>query len=259
MNNDPIGFFDSGIGLFSILAETKKILPLENFVIFADQGHNPYGEKSPKQIRKYTRDATDFLIRCHSIKMMVLACNTATVLAINSLRRNFTIPIVGTVPAVKPAFKGSEDTRVAIMSTPATAKSQYLASLIKDFGNSPKTLKVGCAGLEEAIEGQDEEKIKKTLDVNLSKIKKFNPDIVVLGCTHYPLIKNKIKSSLPRAKIIDSGKAIAKRIKKLLEDSGSASNKRTADFYYTTASPQFFSKVVSTLIKKKVTAQKAVI
>lgn len=255
MNNSPIGFFDSGVGLLSVLKETKKLLPRENFVIFADQLHNPYGEKSPNQIKKYTHDATKFLITKHKIKMMVLACNTATVLALDYLRNKFNIPIVGTIPAVKPAFKGSKNTRVAIMSTPATAKSWYLDNLIKNFGDGIRTLKVGCVGLEEAIEYLNDEEIKKTLDFYLSKVKKFKPSALVLGCTHYPLIKNRIKRVLPQVKIIDSGGAIARRIKDVLAQTDSLSKKKIADVYYTTGDPQIFANVASLLIKSKIEAQ----
>src|SRR3990167_5920817 len=193
VNNRPIGFFDSGVGLFSTLVETKKLLPNENFVIFADQSHNPYGEKSGHQIRKFARTATEFLIIKHNIKMMVLACNTATVLALDYLRKNFDIPIVGTVPAVKPAFEGHKQVRVAIMSTPATAKSKYLDSLINDFGEPTKTLKVGCTGLEEAIEVWDHTAIETCLDQYIKKINSAGPNVVVLGCTHYPLIRDLIR------------------------------------------------------------------
>lgn len=257
MNNSPIGFFDSGVGLFSILKETKKLLSRENFVIFADQGHNPYGEKTKSQIKRFAQDATNFLIKKHKIKMMVLACNTATVLALESLRKKFDIPIVGTVPAVKPAFGTSKDTRVAIMSTPATAKSKYLASLIKDFGDNSRTLKVGCAGLEEAIEYGNERLIFATLDFYLAKIKKFKPDVVVLGCTHYPLVKNRIESSLPKVKIIDSSQAIARRIKGILIRTNLLSKKKIGDIYYTTGDPRIFSKITGDLLKSKIEAEYA--
>lgn len=257
MNNNPIGFFDSGVGLFSILKVTKKILPKENFVIFADQGHNPYGEKSPRSIKKYVLTATNFLIKKHQIKMLVLACNTATVWAVGYLRKKFAIPIVGTVPAVKPAFAVSEKAKVAIMCTPATARSRYLDNLVKDFGQSTHTLKVGCAGLEEAIEYLNDRAIKKTLDFYLAKVKKFNPHVVVLGCTHYPLVKNRIRQALPKVKIIDSGQAIARRISDVLARKNWLSKKKVADVYYTTGDPQVFSKVTAVLLRSKIAALKA--
>src|SRR3989344_26660 len=114
-SNNPIGFFDSGVGQLSVLLEVKKFLPWENYVIFADQVHNPYGDKSEAQIKRYTKEAT--------------------VLALSYLRENFDIPIVGTVPAVKSAYNKSKKLKVAVMSTPATAKSKYLDDLVQKFEN----------------------------------------------------------------------------------------------------------------------------
>lgn len=255
MNNAPIGFFDSGVGQLSILIETKKLLPLESFVIFADQNHNPYGEKTQDQIKKYATDATNFLLRNNRIKILVLACNTATVLALDHLRKKFDIPIIGTVPAIKPAFKKSKGIKVAIMSTPATAKSKYLTSLVSEFGNDKNTLKIGCGGLEEAIEILDHKKIDQILEKYLAKVKKFKPDIVVLGCTHYPLVRRQIKVNLPKnAMIIDSGKPVAKRIKEILKKNHMLSAKKTQDIYYTTADPLKFSQVASVFLKQSIQA-----
>lgn len=256
-STDPIAFFDSGVGLFSVLAETKKILPLENYVIFADQGHNPYGEKTEQEIISYTQSATRFLLKKHKIKILVLACNTATVLALGQLRKKFDIPIIGTVPAVKPAFLKDKNTRVAIMSTPATAKSKYLKDLIRKFGQESKTLRIGCAGLEEAIEVLDLPKIEKLLLRYLPKIQNFGASILVLGCTHYPLIKRQIKSKVKNLKIIDSGKAIAKQIQTVLWQTDSFSKKKIKDAYYTTGDSAAFSKIVSRLLQQKIKVSQA--
>ena len=258
MNNNPIGFFDSGVGQLSILNEVKKLLPGENYAIYADQANNPLGQKTPTQIRKLTAEATSYLIKKHSIKAMVIACNTASVLGLDYLREKFNIPIVGTVPAVKAAFAGSKKSKVVVMSTPATSKSKYLDDLIKKYGDKSRTLKLGCAGLEEAIEVLNKNTINKLLGTYADRIKKFGPNIVVLGCTHYPLIKNKIQKELGIGiKVIDSGKAIALRVKEILKKDRLFSGKKEKDYYYTTGDPELFSKIASTLIKYKILAQKA--
>lgn len=249
----PIGFFDSGVGLISVLSETKKLLPHENFVIYADQIHNPYGERSEKQIKSYATAATDFLVKKHKIKMMVLACNTATVLALDHLRREFDLPFVGTVPAIKPAVVRSKNKRIAIMSTPATARSKYLNDLVKKYAKGAQILKIGCDGLEEAIEILDKTQIIKLIRKFAKKIKEFKADTVVLGCTHYPLFKKEISDGLGRrAEIIDSGEAIAKQIKRVLQDSGLTSQRRTGDVYYTTGDVSIFSKITSRILKQKI-------
>ncbi len=256
-NNNPIGFFDSGIGLISVLKETKKILPFENFAILADQAHNPFGEKTKDQIKKFTADATSYLVKKHKIKMIVIACNTATVLGLDYLREKFSIPTVGTVPAVKVAFSKSSEAKVAIMSTPATAKSQYLDNLINKFGSKSLTLKIACTGLEEAIEILDKNQIETLIKKYIKPIIKFRADIVVLGCTHYPLVKNKIRKNLSaHTKIIDSSLAISKRVRQILLENNLQAQKRQRDFYYTTGDPRLFSQTVSKLLKSNIQASK---
>ena len=252
----PIAFFDSGVGLYSILLETKKLLPKENYIVFADQAHNPYGEKSQYQIRQFAEQATRFLIKKHRIKMMVLACNTASVLALSHLRNRFTIPIVGVVPAIKTALERTQNNKVTVMSTPATAKSKYLSGLItRNNTKRAQVQRIACQGLEEAIEILNYEKIDKLLKRFTRKIKKFRSDVVVLGCTHYPLIKNRIKKYLgPKIKIVDSGEAVAKRIKEVLIKNNSQAAKKGKAIYYTSLNPQSFSKVSSILLKRRIKA-----
>lgn len=257
MKNSPIAFFDSGVGLFSILSEAKKLMPYENFVIFADQANNPYGEKTKSQVIKFSKGATDFLIKKHKIKMMVLACNTATVLALDQLRRTFDIPIVGTVPAVKVAAAKTKKSKIAVMSTPATAKSRYLKDLIEKFSPNASVLRLGCRGLEEAIEVLDKKAAFNLIKKYSKSVKNFGADTVVLGCTHYPLMKLHLQDSLPGVKLIDSGKAIAKRIKSILEDQNKISAQRLQDFYYTTGDPKQFSKVSSIILKREIEAMPA--
>ena len=257
MMKSPIAFFDSGVGLLSVLKETKRLLPKENFVIFADQINNPYGEKSQSEIQKFAQKATKFLISNHHIKLMVLACNTATVLAIDYLRRKFKIPFIGVVPAVKPAALLSKKSRIAIMSTPATAKSRYLTTLVKNYGEDSKTLKLGCQGLEEAIEELDYNRIEKLLKKYAKKIKEFDADVVVLGCTHYPLLKPQINKILgPKIKVIDSGHAVARRIKDILQEKDLFLQTKLKDIYYTSGNPDKFSNVASSLLKYNIRAQK---
>lgn len=253
-NIKPIAFFDSGVGLFSIVKETKKLLPTENFLIFADQANNPYGEKSQKQIRKYAKKATEFLIKKHNIKMMVLASNTSTIYTLDLLRRKFQIPFVGVVPAIKPAAKNSKKSKIVVMSTAATTKSIYLEGLIQKFAPKSQVLKISCPGLVEAIEVFDKKKIDFLLDKYTQEIVKFKADVLVLGCTHYPLVKIKIKEKLPSILIIDSGKAVAKRIKRLLEQKNQKSTKKVKDIYYTTGNPENFSKISSRILKQPVRA-----
>ena len=258
-NSQPIGIFDSGVGGISILKEIKKILPLENAIFLADQANVPYGSKSKSQLEAICGRITQFLLR-YKIKLLVIACNTATCYALDHLRSKYTIPIIGVVPAIKPASDISKKSRIAVMSTPATAKSKYLKSLIEDYASGADVLKLGCAGLEDSIEELNYGNINTILPSYVSPIKSFGADVIVLGCTHYPLIKDIISKSFGSSvSIIDSGEAVAQRVKFVLGQNNMLSAEKRFDAFYTTGNPETFSKVASTLLKHKVTAKKAVI
>lgn len=255
MDNNKIALFDSGVGQLSVYQEIKKLLPRENFVIFADQKHMPYGKKSSAEIKKFVLEAAEFLIKHHKIKMMVLACNTATVLALDKLRKNLPIPVIGVVPAIKPAAEKSKNRRIVNMSTPATARSPYLQKLINNFAKDCKVLKLGCPGLENAVETMDQEEITSIIKKYSKIINKFNPDIVVLGCTHYPLVKNQIKENLTHGiDVVDSGAAIARQVSKILKESDQMSNIRQNDIFYTTGDTEQFSKVCTAILGYKILA-----
>lgn len=260
MNSNKIALFDSGVGQLSVYLEIKKLLPRENFVIFADQKNMPYGEKSPAQIKKYVTEALEFLIKNHRIKMMILACNTATVLALDQLRKNFSIPIIGVVPAIKPAAEISKSKRIVNMSTPATAKSPYLDKLVKKYAKNCKLLKLGCPGLENAIETLSQKEIVKMVKKYAKEINNYNPDVVVLGCTHYPLVKKQLKDNLNAGiYILDSGEAIARQASKVLMESGQTSNTKSENIYFTTGDSQEFSRVCSTILGEKIAASQIIL
>lgn len=258
-NNRPIGFFDSGIGGISILKEVKKNLPLENIIFIADQKNFPYGQKTELALNVITKKITDFLMT-YDIKILVVACNTATCYSLKYLRSKFSIPIVGVVPAIKPAAQSSQKSKIAILSTPATSASFYLENLINKFAKDAKVLKLSCPGLEKAIEASDHKRITYLVDKYSKKIKNFGADVVVLGCTHYPIVSDKFKKHLGSGiKIFDSTLPIARRIKALLQKSNSYSNNKVEDLYFTTANAQKFSENSSSILNMQVSAIKIVI
>ncbi len=251
----PIGLFDSGVGGLSVLLEIKKILPKESLIFLADQGHNPYGAKTKNQLINLSTRITNFLLK-RDIKALVIACNTATCYALDSLRAKFKIPIIGVVPAVKPAVEMSRSGRIAIMSTPATAKSAYLSLLVSQHANKMKVLKLGCDGLEESVEYLKTEKISKLLKKYLARIKKFDADVIVLGCTHFPFLKKDIQKQISKKiEIIDSGEAIARRLKSILSQNKATSSKNYRDIYFTTKDPLLFSQVASKLLNQPVNSR----
>jgi len=254
--NDPIGVFDSGIGGLSVLRELQKVLPNERFIFFADQRHVPYGSKTPAQLRRYTSDITRFLLerRC---KLIVVACNTGTVYAIDHLRRTFTVPFIGTVPAIKPAAALSTTKVVGILSTPATAASPALKALVRQHAHDARVLRIGCPGLEELVErgivsgpGTD-----AALRKHLAPALRAKADVIVLGCTHYPFLRRRI-AALSNARVIDSGRAIARRTKNILAQANLLkASSPGSSVYFTNGTAAEFSRVARALLKRAVRAR----
>ena len=253
----PIGVFDSGVGGLSVLKELHKLLPKEDFIFLADQANVPYGEKSQSQLCRLTSSISGFLIK-NDAKLIVVACNTATCNSIGFLRKKFAIPFVGTVPAIKTAAEKTTNKCVGIISTPSTSDSGYLSDLISSHTQGIKVINVGCFGLENVVEKGDlnSKETELLLKKFLQPIKTAKADTIVLGCTHYPFLKTKIKAKLgPNIKIVDSGKAIAKRTLSILKDSDSLNTRGGKSYYLTTGDSKIFSNVASTLMGKTISAE----
>ena len=259
MDNRPIGIFDSGVGGLSILKELQLLLPNEDFVFLADQFHVPYGEKNKRQLALLSFRVTNYFLT-HNIKLMVVACNTATCYTIGSLRKKYSLPIVGTVPAVKLASENTKTGLIAVISTPATAKSNALKQLIKNYCQNITVLNIGCKNLENAVEtGKlNSTEVANLLIKYLEQVQHSNIDYLVLGCTHYPFLKDNIQKLVnPSVKIIDSGSAIAKRVKSLLVSHliENTQKERGRISYFTTGSAVKFSTVAEQLLGYRVRAK----
>jgi len=252
MDNRPIGIFDSGVGGLSILQEVKKLLPKENFIFVADQKNVPYGGKTKKQLQNYVDKIMSFFVQ-QNAKIVIVACNTATVYAIDFMREKYKMPIIGTVPVIKTLGKISKTKKTAVFSTPATAKSVYLKNLIKKFADGMTVYRVGGTGLEELIETGDlkNKKIDKILHQSLEPLLRNHVDAIALGCTHYPFLTRQIQKIVgKKVQIVDSGGAVARRTKAILENNRIVGNKKGEDFFYTTGNKQKFAKAIKLLLKK---------
>ena len=214
--NNKIGIFDSGIGGLTTLNEIKKILPKEDFIFYADSKNNPYGDKSLEELYKITENIVDKLIK-KNVKLIVIACNTATTQCINHLRSKYTNMIfVGTEPAIKVACDNNYKNTL-VMATPGTITSERTHELVetnkKDFEN---IYLLACDKLANAIERKDDMEIDNLLNKFLLPYKNKKIDAIVLGCTHYPHIKDKIQKYYPNAKLIDGNEGVARRVKQQL-------------------------------------------
>lgn len=218
-SKSSIGFFDSGIGGISVLKETIKVLPNENYIYFGDSINAPYGIKDVAEVKRLTFNAVKFLLN-KNVKAIVIACNTATSAAIEELRHQYShIPIIGIEPALKPAVELNRKGSIVIMATPMTLSESKFARLQAKYKEVANITPLPCAGLAEII---DEGKIKgqevhNYLVDKLSEIKDMKISSIVLGCTHYPLIKEEIIKIIgDEVPIIDGGLGTSKQLKRIL-------------------------------------------
>ena len=221
MANAPIGIFDSGIGGLSVFQEIRALLPYESLYYIADSAYVPYGEKTAEQIRERCLFIADFLVG-QGVKALVLACNTATAAAIAELRQCYPdMPIIGMEPAVKPAAKVTQSKIIGVLATTGTLKSAKFAALLDRFAHDVTVITQPCPGLVERIEQGDltSESLEHMLRGWVEPLLAKGCDTLILGCTHYPFIKPLLRSFIPESiSIIDTGRAVAKRLVQLLEE-----------------------------------------
>lgn len=225
--NSKIGVFDSGKGGLTTLKEIMKILPHEDYIYYADSENNPYGNKTDEALYNIVKNVVEKLIS-KEVKLIVIACNTATTRCIDKLRKNYPNTIfVGTEPAIKVACDNNYKNTL-VLATPGTINSERTNKLIeKNKKNNQNITLLPCEGLANAIENSDNEKIKKLLEKYLNEYIDKNIDSIVLGCTHYPIISDQIRIMFPDAKLIDGNIGVAKRVKQVLEENNLLNNKLT--------------------------------
>jgi glutamate racemase len=252
-SSDPIGVFDSGVGGLSTLRQLQRLMPRERFVFLADQAHVPYGAKSGPQLCALADRITLFLLN-HRCKAIVVACNTATCYAIDHLRQRFSIPFIGTVPAIKPACALSATGVVGILSTPATARSPALRRLIRRFGNGTRVIRIGCPGLEEQVEtgGIDHPRTVELISRYVRPLRAAGADLIVLGCTHYPFLRSRIER-ISGIRTIDGNRAIARRTRDVLAGLDLLSPSGRGNLVcFTTGDAAHFTAVASRLLRRPV-------
>lgn len=219
----PIGIFDSGIGGLTVMSAVRQVLPGEHLCYFGDNAHVPYGPRSLEEVHGFSHGITKALLD-RDCKLIVIACNTASAAALASLREAFPeVPFVGMEPAVKPAVEHTHTGVVGVIATVATFQSDLYASVVERFAQGVEVLHQPCPGLVKQIEAGEfgtprtESMLRGWLEPMLAR----NIDALVLGCTHYPIIRPLIERIVgPGVRVIDPAPAIARRTKHLLEQEG---------------------------------------
>ncbi len=214
--SSPIGVFDSGIGGLSVANAISGLLPRESLLYVADNARAPYGPQSPQAILAYSQEITHFLLQ-QGAKLIVVACNTATSLAIDALRAAYPeVPFVGLEPAVKPAREGRS---VGVLATAATLNSARYLALKDKFLSNKLVLEDPCMGLVPIIEAEapGSPRLRAKLQHILQPMLDSGIDTLVLGCTHYPMVKSDIAAVCgPHVEIIDPSKAAARQVERML-------------------------------------------
>jgi glutamate racemase len=217
----PIGVFDSGVGGLSVVAEIRRVLPHEDIVYFGDNANCPYGGRSDDWLRARSLEIAAFLLE-HGAKAIVVACNTASAAGLDHLRARYGVPVVGLVPAVKPAVAATRTGKVGVLATPATIRGRLLADVIERFAAPAgvQVISVAPDGVVEAIErGElDTPQTAELVARALAPILQEGADAIVLGSTHFPFLKPVIRRVVGEGVLIfDSGEGVARQTRRVLE------------------------------------------
>lgn len=219
--NRPIGFFDSGVGGLSVMKEAIALMPNEDYIYFGDSKNAPYGIKTVDEVRHLTVKAVEFLLE-KDVKAIVVACNTATSAAIDLIREQFKdVPIIGIEPALKLAIKYNRKGNIIIMATPMTLREKKFKTLMDKYAQDNEIVSLPCARLVEFIENGilEGEELELYLKEKFKPYKNNDIGVVVLGCTHYPFIKETLTKILGKEiPIIDGGIGTSQELKRRLKE-----------------------------------------
>ena len=246
-NERPVAVFDSGVGGISVLKHIHALLPNEKLLYVADSKHAPYGNKTPQEIQERCFKIADFLI-AQDAKALVVACNTATAAAIDALRLRYTLPIVGMEPAVKPAAAATKNGIIGVLATTGTLKSAQFAALLESYGRNVEVVTQACVGLVECIERGElnATNTKALIRKYCAPLLAECADTIVLGCTHYPFVRDVITEIVGKEVIlIDTGAAVACQLQyRLTEEAIQSKRNQTASVRFWTNSDSINAKQI---------------
>ena len=250
-NKKPIGLFDSGVGGTSIWKEVHALLPNESTIYLADSKNAPYGQKTQEEIIELSKKNTAFLLE-NNCKLIIVACNTATTNAIKVLRATYDIPFIGIEPAIKPAALHSKTQKIGILATQGTLNSELFHQTVALYSDVKVVEQIGF-DLVTLIENGEmhSKRMTQLLNDYLLPMVAQDIDYLVLGCTHYPYLIPKIKKIIPKnIKIIDSGEAVAKQTKHILEINNLFNNTKDAkQTFYINNPPEVMQELIGDKFK----------
>ncbi len=251
MNNQPIGILDSGVGGLSIWKEIVKQLPHESTIYIADSKNCPYGTRPTEEIYPLAKRLMQFLLK-RQVKLVVIACNTVAVTCLSKLRHDFPdMPIVGAVPVIKTARAKTKTKKIAIFSTSTTANSLYEKNLIEEFAQDAEVKRIGLDILVPFVEKGEigGEKLQAILKKTLSLLVRNGFDVIVLGCSHFPFLKNEMQKIVGKnVLLLDSGGAIARQVGRVLDRNNAFSKRKARYSFFTTGDRGQFADTAKKLL-----------
>lgn len=261
-NNRPIGIFDSGFGGLTVMSAISKLMPKENIIYFGDTAHVPYGSKSKKIVTEFATKISKFLVK-NNVKMIVIACNTASAFSLDYLKKNIKVPVIGVIKAGSVmAAQNTKNKKIGVIGTEGTIKSSAYEKEIKKYDNKINCFSQACPLFVPLVEeGWNNGKITKDIiKVYLKNLVDKKIDTIILGCTHYPLLKNTIKKVIgKKINIVDSANAVALVVKKLLTEKDLLKvDGKSAYKFYVSDGPDKFKNIGSKFLGKKILTVKKV-
>jgi glutamate racemase len=255
----PIGIFDSGVGGLTVLKEIRERLPMERTIYVADLLHFPYGPRSQDEVRGFAIDIIRYL-ESRDVKLVVIACNTATAAALNQARELFELPIIGVIsPGAQAAVEATRNNRIGVISTEGAMRSQEYLHAIKEIDPMVGVYQKACPELVEIVESGDADspRAEKVVRDDLADMVRFGADTLILGCTHYPLLKPAINHVYPgRFTLVDSATPTAAKVERHLDHSRlRATEGSPRHEVLVTAVPQHFEEIAANLFGDAIEAE----
>lgn len=249
MNDQPIGVFDSGLGGLTVLQALADLLPDEHLIYLGDTARYPYGPKSTEELQRYSMQIAEHLVE-QGVKMIVIACNSATAAALDLLRDRLDIPVIGVVePGVRAARKVTQTGRIGVIGTQMTADSKIYEHTSEALRTGMDLTTLACPGFVELVEAGEtrSKRAKQIVGAQLEPIKDHDIDVLVLGCTHYPLLARTIKDHVGRGvTLVSSADETAFEVRDILDRTGwirEPADSPASRVFYTTGDPKRFRQL----------------
>ena len=255
-NNKPIGIFDSGFGGLTVMAAIAKLMPKENLIYFGDTAHVPYGTKSKKIVTEFASKISNFLV-ANDVKMIVIACNTASAFSLEHLRKIIKVPIIGVIKAGSVlSAQITKNKKIGVIGTEGTVKSNAYEKEIKKYNKNIKCFSKACPLFVPLVEEGwcDGNITEDIIKVYLKELLNKNIDTIILGCTHYPLLKKTIKKVIGnKINIVDSASAMALQVEELLKEKDMLKKSGRGKYkFFVSDSPEKFKAIGNKFLGDKI-------